>query len=357
MPIRERSGTWYYRFWVNGQEYTASTDLAATERNRTAAVRVEAKARELVLKGKAHELKLEVHPFNDAVTEFLDWADGQYREHPNSAKRLRTSFASLTTFFGKLPVSSILKGNVRQYMAWRRKEHKVKEITLRHDLHALSKAFQFWIDLNYARENSVAGVEIPSDTDAVRMHVLTAAEEMAYFAAARRFPNLYDLCRVMLNQGCRPEEVLGLQKSNVNLEAGSFTIAKGKSAAARRTLRMSAETRSIMATRLGSDGPWIFPSPRLPGLPVTKLNNSHSKALKASATSFVIYDLRHTFATRAAEGGMPIATLAAILGHKDLRSITKYVHVRQDAQNAAMARYEQQTTQDKDRTVCKERLT
>ena len=58
----------------------------------------------------------------------------------------------------------------------------------------------------------------------------------------------------------------------------------------------------------------------------------------------MIYDLRHTFATRAAESGMPVATLAAILGHADLRSVMKYVHVRQDAQDRAMAAFEQSTS-------------
>ncbi len=56
---------------------------------------------------------------------------------------------------------------------------------------------------------------------------------------------------------------------------------------------------------------------------------------------FVIYDFRHTYATRAAESGMPVATLAAILGHADLRSVMKYVHVRQEAQDRAMVAFEQ----------------
>jgi hypothetical protein len=40
---------------------------------------------------------------------------------------------------------------------------------------------------------------------------------------------------------------------------------------------------------------------------------------------------------------MPIATLAAILGHADLRSVMKYVHIRQEAQDRAMAEFEQKT--------------
>ena len=47
---QERNGTWHYRF-RNGRTrvHRGDTDLAGTERNRTAAGRMEAKARELVL--------------------------------------------------------------------------------------------------------------------------------------------------------------------------------------------------------------------------------------------------------------------------------------------------------------------
>jgi hypothetical protein len=38
---------------------------------------------------------------------------------------------------------------------------------------------------------------------------------------------------------------------------------------------------------------------------------------------------------------MPIAILASILGHRDLRSVMKYIHVRQEAQDKAMVEHEQ----------------
>jgi hypothetical protein len=37
---------------------------------------------------------------------------------------------------------------------------------------------------------------------------------------------------------------------------------------------------------------------------------------------------------------MPVATLAAILGHADLRSVMKYVHVRQESQDREMELFE-----------------
>ena len=61
--------------------------------------------------------------------------------------------------------------------------------------------------------------------------------------------------------------------------------------------------------------------------------------LATTGLKFVIYDFRHTFATRMAERGMDLATLAAILGHKGIRVVHRYVHITQSHQEAAMRRY------------------
>ena len=66
---------------------------------------------------------------------------------------------------------------------------------------------------------------------------------------------------------------------------------------------------------------------------------AHAKVLTATGLRFVLYDLRHTFATRMAEAGCPLATLAAILGHANLRSISKYVHPNEKDQHLAMDLY------------------
>ena len=59
-----------------------------------------------------------------------------------------------------------------------------------------------------------------------------------------------------------------------------------------------------------------------------------------SLLNFVLYDLRHTFATMPAEAGMPLGTLAAILGHNSLRSVQKYVHPTAQHKREAMKRFE-----------------
>jgi site-specific recombinase XerD len=59
--------------------------------------------------------------------------------------------------------------------------------------------------------------------------------------------------------------------------------------------------------------------------------------------AFVLYDLRHTFATRMAERGCDVMVLAKILGHANLRTVMRYVHIGQEHVEVAMLKYGEST--------------
>src|SRR5262245_50579582 len=72
---------------------------------------------------------------------------------------------------------------------------------------------------------------------------------------------------------------------------------------------------------------YLFPHKKDKNKPTLKVNNAHDRAVEKSGLQpFRLYDLRHTWATRAAEGGMDIGTLAALLGHSKLVMVQRYVH-------------------------------
>lgn len=345
MALRNRGGVWHFRFKLDAREYAETTGLAATKQNATKAQQKELEYRQALMEGRRPSRRLVVREFIDAAKSFLDSAEIQHREHPNSYRRIATSFASAKEFFGREPVSMIDDSRIEAYKTWRVKEHEVRDITLRHDLHALSKFFGYAVKQRWARDNPVRNVEMPSDADAVRMHILTAAEEEEYFARAAKHKDLHDLGRLILLQGTRPDEVICLRRDDVDLDRGQVHIRKGKSAAARRTLDLTSESRRILAKRVSDKSPWIFPSPRNPGQHISRLNGAHdrlcTKALKAGISlNFVLYDLRHTFATRMAQAGVDLATLAAILGHSSIRIVQRYVHPTAEHKRMAMLRYE-----------------
>ena len=265
MTLRNRGGIWHYRFKLDGKEYSGTTDLAATKQNVTKALEVEAEHRSALREGRRSKRRILVREFNDAAKEFLEWVEVEHREHPNSYRRVATSFASAKQFFGRQPVSMLDEGRIEAYKTWRVREHKIRDITLRHDLHALSKFFGFAMKQRWARENPVRNVSVPSEADAVRIHVITAEEERQYFSRAAKHSDLHDIGRLILNQGLRPDEVSCLRKDDVDLERGQVQIRKGKSPAARRTLDLVSESRQILARRMEGSSPWIYPSLRKPG--------------------------------------------------------------------------------------------
>jgi integrase len=337
MAIRIVRNRLAYRFQIHGQVYTGSTALIAEAgtaqecRHYAKALQIEAKARALVESGKQDQLKVKIATFDKAAEAFLVWANGEHRDHKNTYKRLVGSFSSLKDFFGKTPVHAISAGKIEEYKTFRRVEEQVKEVTIRHDLHALSSFLRYARKQRWITGDPLEDVEIPSDADAVRIHPLTPAEETLYFETARLkgLWDLADLGRLMILQGPRPEEMLSLAQDAVNLEAGTLHIRKGKTTAAKRTLYLTAESREILARRLQQGGKWVFPSKRKRGAHVVTVQQQHEAVLEATGLSFVVYDLRHTFATRAATR-VSVPTLAAILGHNGLRCVMRYVHVQQD---------------------------
>jgi integrase len=99
----------------------------------------------------------------------------------------------------------------------------------------------------------------------------------------------------------------------------------------------------VVARRIDSvNSPYLSPSPNDPTKPVLKLNNAHYGALKRSGLKpFRLYDLRHTWATRAAMSGIDLVTLAAMLGHSRIQMVLRYAHPTEDHQADAMKRLEE----------------
>jgi integrase len=381
MGLRAMRGKWQYRFRIQGSDVCVMTGLdVAIKRNEKKAEQMEAAHRQAIMEGRwGFNRSIKARAFADALPEFLAWCKVEYQAHEQSWRRIQTSMASCSRFFEKKMVSMITPGDVERYKVWRLTGNStpVLPVTVKHDLDNLSVFFQWAVKADYARLNPLKEVSRPSDAEAIRQRVLTPAEESLYFAHASG--NLYAVARLILLQGCRPEEVMRMRVEDVDLERGLLHIRRGKTKAARRTLKLTVESLSILAKQLannfeftrrpwGSAGvtaaglsphrrshlrppktsvnevsPWVFPSPRKPGAHITKLNGAHDRVLAKPALMglrFVLYDLRHTAASRWAESGMDLATLAAILGHNSLRVISRYIHIQQAHMNAAMAIYE-----------------
>ena len=73
---------------------------------------------------------------------------------------------------------------------------------------------------------------------------------------------------------------------------------------------------------------------------MTKSNHGHYGALRRCGLKFRLYDLRHTAATRLAESGVDLVTLAAILGHSKIQMVLRYAHPVESKKLEAMKKLE-----------------
>jgi len=120
------------------------------------------------------------------------------------------------------------------------------------------------------------------------------------------------------------------------------SIRFGKTKAAKRKIRLSAAADAVLRKRSAdAKGPYLFPHEKDLNKPMLKVNNAHTGALKRSGVAyFRLYDLRHTWATRAAMSGIDLVTLAAMLGHSRIQMVLRYAHPTEQHQTDAMKRLE-----------------
>ena len=290
-----------------------------------------------IMEGREADLKIQARLFSEAADEFLAWAELEHMEKPRTAKRLVSSMVSMKGFFGGRAVPMVNEGMIEDFKMMRRQQG-IKEPTLRNDLICLSKFFKFAINHNYARRNPVKNVKLPSIAHAGRFHRITEAEERLYFSRAGGA--LRDVTKLMLLQGCRPEELTLLKNADVDLEKRVMFIRGGKTPNAKRAIDLKLESLHILAARVQGDSEWVFPSKRYPGRPVGRLNGLHDDLRAELRLNFVIYDFRHTFATRFMERGGGMAHLKDILGHSKLETVLRYVHLSRASLKEAILRDE-----------------
>jgi integrase len=103
------------------------------------------------------------------------------------------------------------------------------------------------------------------------------------------------------------------------------------------------EVCSILKARaLDAKSEFAFPSPEDPKRPIGSVRKAHDAAVGRAniAPAFRLYDLRHTYASRAVMAGVDLPTLAALLGHTSIQMTMRYVHPAEEHKREAAGKIE-----------------
>ncbi len=166
---------------------------------------------------------------------------------------------------------------------------------------------------------------------------LTPDQTVALMAAVRASENkmLQHIVPFLIYTGARKREALDARWADIDWLQSSWRIPKTKSGKIRHVPLSAGATAVLeklrpwpLVRRLDSD--YIFSNPRT-GLPFVSIYYSWDTARKqAGVPELRIHDLRHSFASFLVNAGRSLYEVQELLGHADIRTTSRYAHLKRD---------------------------
>lgn len=139
---------------------------------------------------------------------------------------------------------------------------------------------------------------------------------------------------VSINTGLRRGELLSLKWPAVDFKGAQLTV-EGSAAKSQQTRHIPLNAEALDALKKWQeqrqDEERVFP--------VGWLKTAWSNVLtKATVEKFRWHDLRHHFASKLVQAGVPLNTVRELLGHGSLAMTLRYAHLAPDQKREAVAK-------------------
>ena len=140
--------------------------------------------------------------------------------------------------------------------------------------------------------------------------------------------------KLLLLTGCRRGEIINLRWEHVDFEHECLRLPDSKTGA--KVVYLNAPARALLheLPRMG-DNPRVIPGMRAESASAA-IDNAWPSVRKAAGLADVrLHDLRHSFASVGAAGGLSLPIIGALLGHKHAATTARYAHLSADPLRAA----------------------
>lgn len=201
--------------------------------------------------------------------------------------------------------------------------------TVNRYLAALSSAFQSGIKGRMVKENPCRGIPRGKETHRFGRS-LSDDERKALLAACKdsEWDRLYLLVTMALSTGARVGELFSLSWDDLDLRTSVAKLRDTKNGSPRHLPLISAVLEQIQALPRPIDGAvLLFSAGRDPRTPYDFRKHWNTAKRIAGIDNFRFHDLRHSAASYLTEAGVPLVTVAEILGHKTMSMVQRYSHV------------------------------
>jgi len=223
---------------------------------------------------------------------------------------------------------SLLALDASHVAAYRnRREKEVSPQTVKHELGLLNRVLKCCVmdwGIHLPRGIVTAQVRKPA-LPAGRDRRLHIGEEQRLIAAATASKSkaIENIMIIALETAARRGEIANMRWEHINLKSRTWIIPFGETRKSPRTVPLSLRAITILrGIPHRIDG-------NVWGVEKDSISQAFSRACKrAGSEDLRFHDLRHEATSRLFEKGLNIMEVAAITGHKDLKMLKRYTHLR-----------------------------
>lgn len=328
---------------------------AKRHRDRTtAATKAEAEA---ILRKKLSEItkaKLtDAHTLESAKPKpFKEFLTEEYLPHCQATHTPATYYGDRSLakhslpFFGSLSIRSITPGTIQRFIDQQagreigrdKKKRKVRPATVNRLFMFVSGVLAEAVRRGYIDRNPASRIpQLPEHNDKLRW--LTDAEEERLLGYAPEF--IKPLILTSIHTGMRKGEVLRLKRADLDFEQRLLQVTQAKNHRVR-YIPMNEDLMDLLRSIpvfVGKKGPspYVFTNPDT-GTGFKNIDHSYRESVrKAGLEGVNFHTLRHTFASRLVQAGVPLNTVRELLGHGTMQVTMRYAHLAPNNLHEAVA--------------------
>jgi integrase len=215
----------------------------------------------------------------------------------------------------------------------------IKSTTIHQEFRVLRRMMNVAVRKKLLAANPCLGVEFPVAVKGLfRPHYVTWSEQERIESHAPRY--LRNIIRIVTETGLRIyKELTSMRKDQVDLQNAVAWIPDSKTPNGIAEVPLTALAIEAFKSQMANsgEGPFLFPSDRIPDRHQTTLKTVWRKTLRrAKMPYFRIYDLRATYATRLSAGGVADEWVTQMLRQSDAQVFKKYSQMKLQMKREAL---------------------
>lgn len=327
--LRKQGKWWHARYTIGSRRMSQSlkvTNLVVAEKKAREIAELLERGEYAVLQDrKAYESMTFAKLLDDFRANHSGWS-------PSTWQGANSILGRLEAEFGELPLTGFTPRLVESDLARRRDQDGITGATANRYLSVWKAVFKMAVRWGYVGFNPAEPIKATKEAS----HIPEAlSDEQLEQVLAVLKPHVRLLTELYADTGLRASELKGLLWKDVDLEQGAIRVAKPKNKEFR-VIPMTERVRGIF-TELHRDNV-ESKTPRIQAVEWIDIRAAlHNAGVKVGVGHIHPHMLRHTFATRLRDRGVPLDRIKELLGHKSMQMVLRYAKARPQQLEEAIA--------------------